>query len=91
MSPAIPVIDPGDNAAFEVDWTEALAEGVTLSSVTHTVPNPLTKVDEDNDGTTSTVRVTGAVHGGLYMIEAEATLSTGETLNRQFPLRAFNG
>jgi hypothetical protein len=31
------------------------------------------------------------VHGRTYLLEATATLSTGETLNRNVPIRAFNG
>lgn len=87
----IPLIDPGDSANFRMDWSDALPSGVTVSAVTHTLPSPLTKVSESNDTTTSTVRVSGALHAGLYLVEAAATLSNGETLNRQFPLRCFNG
>lgn len=87
----IPLIDPGDNATFLMDWSDALAAGVTLESVTHQVPSPLTKVSESNTSIASLVRVSGAVHGGLYLIQGAATLSNGETLNRQLPLRCFNG
>jgi hypothetical protein len=85
------LIDPGDNASFEIDWSDALAAGVTLSSVTHAVPSPLTKGAESTVSPNSYVSISGAVHGKLYLIEGAATLSTGETINRQFPLRCFNG
>lgn len=87
----IGLIDPGDNVRFDLDWTDELDDGVTLSAVTHTVPSPLTKVSESVTSSNSYVRISGAVHGYTYLIEASATLSTGETLNRQFPLRCFNG
>jgi hypothetical protein len=89
----IALIDPGDNAFFKLDWSDCLIEGATLVAVVHTVPSPLTKVQEATNGAegSSTVRVTGAAHGVTYLVEAAATLSTGETLNRQFPLRCFNG
>lgn len=83
--------DPGDSLVFEMDWSDALEVGVTLSTVEHTVPAPLTRVGQSQQGVKSFVRVTGAVHGGMYQIEGAAQLSTGETLNRQFPLRCFNG
>lgn len=87
----IPLIDPGDDATFQMDWSDALADGVTLSSVSHSVPAPLVKVTETTSSPMSYVRVSGAQHGQTYLVEASATLSTGEVLNRQFPLRCFNG
>lgn len=87
----IPLIDPADSAWYEFDWTSALPTSVTVTSVTHTLPSPLTKVSESTSTPTSAVRVSGAVHGKVYMVEAAATLSNGEVINRQFPLRAFNG
>lgn len=66
---------------------------VTIGTVTHTVPSPLTKVSEATNAglAQSQVKVSGAVHGGLYMIEGQTTLSNGDVINRQFPLRCFNG
>lgn len=88
----IPLADPSDSAWYEFDWADALPSGQTINAATHTVPSPLTKVAEANTTTASQVRISGALHGGLYMIEAQVTLTpSGETLNRQFPLRAFNG
>lgn len=93
MIAEILLADPGDEATYSIDWSDALGEGVTLSSVAHSVPSPLTLVQESTDAQNnlSLLRIAGARHGDLYMIEAEATLSTGEKLNRQFPLRGFNG
>jgi hypothetical protein len=87
----IPLIDPSDSASFTLDWSDAIGAS-TLGTVTHTVVAPLTKVAESTDASakTSTVRISGAVHGGVYMIEGQTTLSSGEVLNRQFPLRCFN-
>jgi hypothetical protein len=89
----IPLIDPDDAAVFQVDWSDALAPDVTLGSVNHMVQPPLIKISESTDmlNGKSTVKVAGAVHGGTYLVEAQTTLSNGETLNRQFPLRCFNG
>lgn len=89
----IPLIDPSDSATFQLDWTDVLPDSVTLGTVTHTVPSPLTKVSESTNtaNASSQVRISGAVHGKTYLIEGQSTLSNGETINRQFPLRCFNG
>lgn len=88
----IPLIDPDDVVLFRLEWSD-LPSGVTIGAVTHAVPSPLTKVEETTVSASaySDVKVSGAKHGGLYMIEGQTTLSNGEVLNRQFPLRCFNG
>lgn len=87
------LLDPSDNALVTFEWA-GLPDGVTLSSVVHTVPSPLVKGTEStNAGAgTSTVKVGAgtAAHGQRYMVEAQATLSNGETLNRQVPLLVWN-
>ena len=88
---SIPLIDSGDSTWFECDWTDSLPAGVTVSSVVHSVPSPLVKAAESTATPLSYVRVSGAIHGQTYLIEASATLSNTEVLNRQFPLRCFNG
>lgn len=88
---SIQLIDPEDSDTFDLDWSESLADGITLASVTHTLPSPLTKVSESNNDTHSFVRISGAKHSELYQIEATATLSDGRTVNRNFTLRCFNG
>lgn len=89
----IPLIDPGDSAIFQLDWSDAVADDTTLVSVVHILPEPLVKVSESTDqvNARSTVKVSGAQHGMTYLIEAQGTLSNGESLNRQSPLRCFNG
>ncbi len=87
--PSIPLKSPGDSIDFTMTW-DGLGLA-TISSVTHTVPTGLTKVGESNTTTTSTVRVSGGTHGGTYTIIGTATLSTGRTLERSFPLRLFAG
>lgn len=82
--------DPGDSDKYAIDWSDAL-DGASLVTVVHSVPTPLSKGSETNDSTTSYVAIFGGVHGGIYQVEAQATLNTGEILNRQFTLRMFNG
>ena len=92
MTVAIPLIDPTDQAAFTIDWSDVVG-GASMGAVLHTVPPPLTKISESSDtpNKLSTVKVSGAIHGGMYLIDGLTTLSNGETINRQFPLRCFNG
>lgn len=88
----IAIISSGDVAIIPLDWSD-LPTGVTIGQVTHTVPSPLTKVAEasDEDEKVSQVKVSGAVHGGMYVITASTTLTNGEVVNRQVPVRCFNG
>lgn len=89
---SIVLLDPSDSALITIDWADVLIDAVTLSAVTHTVPSGLTKVSEavDLGNGRSQVKVSGAQHGIPYMIEAQATLSNGEVINRQFPARGWN-
>jgi|SRR6185312_3652069 len=98
--PAVIVFDPGDVAPVEIDWADALnsteQQPVTLQAVVHTLPSGLTKVGETFSDDKSYVGISGAVHGSLYDVEAQATLSitnpdgTPQILNRQFRLRGWN-
>lgn len=87
--PAVPLKSPGDSIDFTMTW-DGLGSA-TISTVTHTVPTGLTKVSESNDTTTSTVRLSGGTHGSTYQVIGTATLSTGRTLERTFPLRLYVG
>lgn len=89
--PGVIYADPSDNALVTFDWSDALVDAVTVSSVAHSVPSALTKGTETVVSPNSTVKVSGGVHGTTYMIEAQATLSNGEVLNRQAAYRVFNG
>lgn len=79
--------NPGDNIDYTMTWASIGAS--TISSVVHSVPTDLTIVSESNTTTTSTVRLSGATHGKTYNVKGTATLSTGRTLARTFPLRVM--
>jgi len=79
--------NPGDDIDFSMTWGNLGA--ATISSVIHTAPNGLTKISESNTTTTSTVRLSGATHAQTYNVKATATLDTGRTLVRTFPLRVM--
>lgn len=90
--PKIVILDPEDDATLTLDWTGELGEGVTLSSVVHSVPTDLDIESENTDPTSnhSEVTVSGATHGAIYQISARATLSTGEQISRSVTARGFN-
>jgi hypothetical protein len=82
-------LDPNDSANVSITWTDL--GNATLASVAYTAISGVTLTPQGVSGSVSTVRVSGLVHGRTYQLEATATLSTGETLNRNVPIRAFNG
>lgn len=86
------LINPSDQLLITFDYSNELATGITLVSATHTVPSPMTKISESTDtaNALSQVKVSGAVHGQTQMIGGQATLSNGEIINRQFPVRGWN-
>lgn len=86
----IALLNPDDSVDIPVSWDNLGA--VTLVSVVHAVPSPMTKVGESTDSGSSIsyVRITGAVHGQVYQIKAVATLDNGRTLARTFPVRVMN-
>lgn len=87
----IVLINPADTTIITFDWNADLATGITIVSVVHTVPAPLSKLsDVTNTGAgQSQVKLTGGVHGEIYQIAGAATLSDGEVLNRAVPVRCW--
>lgn len=81
--------NPGDSIDYSMTWSNLGA--ATVSSVAHSVDatSGLVIVSESATTTTSTVRLSGATHGHTYNVKGTATLSTGRTLVRTFPLRVI--
>lgn len=81
--------NPGDSIDFTMTWSNI--GSATVTGAVHSVDatSGLTIVSESNTTTTSTVRLSGANHGGLYNVKGTATLSTGRTLVRNFSLRVM--
>ena len=88
----IPIKDPDSSLLLTFDWSRVLSAGVTLASVTCAVPAQLTKSNEATDTVDATfdVDIDGGAHAGLYVISLVATLSNGQTVSRDWPIRAFN-
>jgi hypothetical protein len=83
------VLDPGDEANVSIVW-ENLGVG-SVVSVTYQPITGLTLTPQSVANNISTVRIAGVAHGHTYQLEASATLNTGEILNRNIPIRGFNG
>ena len=89
--PTILLHNPADSGSYAADWTDALPDGGTLATVAHTMPTGLTLVSQSNNDDTSSVRISGGVHGRTYRVMAAATMSNGEVINRPLVLTVFNG
>lgn len=89
---AIILVDPSDDVLISLDWTDALPTGVSLSSVSHSVSSPLSISSEylSVEDNLSSAKVSGAAHGGTYMLQATATLDNGEVINRAATLRCVD-
>jgi len=85
--------DPDTAIDVPFDWTSSLATGITLTSVAHVVPTGMTKVSESTDTANglSSVRVSGGSNAIIYIVEAKATLSTGEVIAKRAPVRVLAG
>lgn len=82
-------LDSADSANVSINWTDL--GNATVASVSYTPITGLTLTPQGVTGSVSTVRISGMTHGQIYALEATVTLSTGETLNRNVSIRAFNG
>ena len=77
------LLDPSDDDLVTIEWNGLGT--ATISSVSYTLPSPLTYSDVGINNLLSppitNLRVTGAEH---------ARMSTGEIVNRQFAIRGWN-
>jgi hypothetical protein len=92
------LIDPNDTVVITFDWADAIPSTsplTTLSSVAHTAPSasPTTLIlqaqSTNTVAKTSAAKVSGGVHGETYQLQAQATLSNGEVVNRAATLRCI--
>ena len=65
---------------------------VTLASVAFTADTPLTVGSQTDDLSNyrSTVIISGAVHAGVYVVQALGTLSNGEVIPKDVTFVCFN-
>ena len=92
------LLDPSDKFLVTFDWSTWLASGSpapTLVSVTHSTgesPEALTLTGEAVDTSIgqSQVYVSGGEHGSTYVVNAYATLSNGELIEKHETFRWSN-
>lgn len=87
------VLDPDVAAFCEVDFSQALPDGVTLAEVSRTIPAGLTEEDAVIDAASGrfALKLSGARHASIYQVGLIATLSNAGTIPVTAPLRCFNG
>ena len=71
---------------YTVRWSGVLPTGVTLDSVTWTVPSPLTNLSESHTATDALVRIGGGVVGERYTVVCAVVFSDGQEDVQPFDL-----
>ena len=85
--------DSGSTLDYTIDWTDWLATGETVSSVSYTVPSGITTrtaIGSAATATTSTttrVTLTGGTNDTIYTIKASMATNQGRTVVRNFRVR----
>lgn len=74
--------DPDAVLDYGLDWSSWLADGETISTSTWTVPSGITKDSDSNDGTSTTVWLSGGTAGTVYTVANKIVTSTGRTEER---------
>jgi hypothetical protein len=81
------------NGSFDIDWSQWLADGETISSSSFAVTSPaqdITIDSDSNDDTTATVELSGGFDGRLYRITNTITTSSARTDDQSIWVRAVN-
>ena len=78
---------------YTADFSDALSGTVTVSACTWSITPSITLGSpvDDFGNARSSVKVSGAVHGTVYNLQAKATLSNGEIVPKDIALIGFNG
>ena len=87
-------LNPVESVLFyTVDFTDEMPTAGTISSVTFSGSSALTLSSQSNDFANykSSIKVSGAAHGGSYVLQAKAVLSNGESVVKDISLIGFNG
>ena len=86
------MIPVGGALSYTADFTDALPASVTLSACTWSISPSINLSNQvDSLGSAlSTIRVSGALHGITYTLQAIGTLSNGETVPKDVTLLGFN-
>ncbi len=83
--------DPDAVLDYRMDWTDALAEGVALStstwSVSPAIAGGLEVRESALDGGVTVVHLAGGVAGHVYRVSNEVTMSDGNIDGRSLVVR----
>lgn len=79
--------------AYTFEFEDLIPSGVTMTGVTHSVPDGLVMDDDavDTGASSSSVLLSGGTHGKTYEVVAIATLSNDEKVPQSFTLNVFDG
>ena len=78
---------------YTFDFTDSLPATVTVTACTFTITPSITLAGQIDDfaNNKSTIKVSGALHGTTYNLQAKATLSNTESVPKDICLIGFNG
>jgi hypothetical protein len=78
--------DPQSTLDYQIDWSEWLADGDTISASQWTVPSGLTEESSTNTTTTATVLLSGGDLGVTYAVANRITTAAGLIVERTIAL-----
>lgn len=79
--------DPNAQLDWQVNWSDWLAEGESISSAIFTVDDGLTVDSTGHDDTVATVWVSGGTAGMVYRVTNRVVTSDARTDERSFSIR----
>lgn len=93
------LISTESSLIYTADFSDVLAGSVLVTDCAWTIgpvsgspaAPTLSSQTDDFANARSSIRVSGAVHGAHYILQAKATLSNGEVVVKDIALLGFNG
>ena len=87
---AIKEKDPSAVLDFGFDWSDWLASGETINTVTITVSTGLTKDSDSESSGIVTIWLSGGTAGTSYTVACKITTSAGRTDERSMTIMVIN-
>lgn len=84
---SLPEKNPGAVLDFAVDWTNWMAAGDALATVTWTVPSGITKESETEDGAKCIIWLRGGTAGQNYTLTCAITTTQGREDSRRIVIK----
>ena len=81
--------DPDATLDFEVDWSDWLATGETISSVAWDVPAGITHSTDSKSTTAATIWLSSGTAGNTYNVGCQITTSSTRTPERTIQIVVF--